>query len=163
MGAIRKRRRREAEIAFGLESTVHHWDVHGFGLWLLRDRVTGAMVGRGGIENTLATGEIEIEVAWAIVPDRWGQGLATELAHAAVDAAARVGLLELIALTLPHNVASRRVMDKAGFRYERDILHVGLPHVLYRRRLIDPAPGVCRGAPVALRPRAWVSNGIGIS
>ena len=24
-------------------------------------------------------------------------------------------------------------MEKAGFAYERDIVHVGLPHVLYRR------------------------------
>jgi hypothetical protein len=26
------------------------------------------------------------------------------------------------------------VMEKAGFEYERDIVHAGLPHVLYRRR-----------------------------
>jgi hypothetical protein len=25
------------------------------------------------------------------------------------------------------------VMEKAGFRYERDIIHANLPHVLYRQ------------------------------
>jgi hypothetical protein len=25
-------------------------------------------------------------------------------------------------------------MEKAGFRFERDLMHAGLPHVLYRRR-----------------------------
>ncbi len=35
--------------------------------------------------------------------------------------------------TLPDNLASRRVMGKAGFAYEREIEHAGLPHVLYRR------------------------------
>ena len=38
------------------------------------------------------------------------------------------------AFTLPDNIASRRVMEKAGFSYERDILRVGLAHVLYRLR-----------------------------
>jgi hypothetical protein len=38
----------------------------------------------------------------------------------------------------PGNVASRRVMEKSGFSYEREFVEageeVGLPHVLYRRR-----------------------------
>ena len=44
---------------------------------------------------------------------------------------------EIVAFTRPDNVASRRVMEKADFVYERDVLHVGLPHVLYRRRLTE--------------------------
>jgi hypothetical protein len=28
-------------------------------------------------------------------------------------------------------------MEKAGFEYERDIVHAALPHVLYRRRRSD--------------------------
>ena len=39
----------------------------------------------------------------------------------------------MIAYTLPDNLASRRVMEKAGFAYEREIQWVGMPHVLYRR------------------------------
>jgi RimJ/RimL family protein N-acetyltransferase len=31
-------------------------------------------------------------------------------------------------------VASRRVMEKLGMAYERDVVHAGLPHVLYRLR-----------------------------
>jgi ribosomal-protein-alanine N-acetyltransferase len=45
-----------------------------------------------------------------------------------------VGLDELVAFTLPANVRSRRVMEKAGLGYEKDIVHAGLPHVLYRIR-----------------------------
>jgi RimJ/RimL family protein N-acetyltransferase len=40
-----------------------------------------------------------------------------------------------VSFTLPHNAASRRVMEKAGLTYERDITHAGLPHVLYRLKL----------------------------
>ena len=30
--------------------------------------------------------------------------------------------------------ASRRVMEKTGFEFERDIVYAGHPHVLYRNR-----------------------------
>ena len=35
-------------------------------------------------------------------------------------------------MTLPDNHASRRVMEKIGLRFDRDVVHRGLPHVLYR-------------------------------
>jgi hypothetical protein len=41
-------------------------------------------------------------------------------------------LADVVCLTLPTNRASQRVMEKAGFGYERDVVHTGLPHVLYR-------------------------------
>jgi len=44
-----------------------------------------------------------------------------------------------VAFTLPTNVASRRVMDNAGFQYERDVVHADLPQVLYRARRSDDA------------------------
>ena len=125
----------EADVLDGLRAKVDHWDRHGFGMWLLRDRETGEMVGRGGLQYTYTAGLNDVEAGWAVVPERWGQGLATELARACVEVAfGPLGLRELVAFTLPDNVASRRVMEKAGFTYERDIVHAGLPHVLYRRR-----------------------------
>lgn len=124
----------EAEVAGGLAGKLEHWARYGFGLWLLRDRDTGEMVGRGGLQHTFVAGLHEIEVGWAILPERWGQGLATELAHAAVEAAfGPLQLPRVVAFTLPDNLPSRRVMEKAGFEFEREIEHVGLPHVLYRR------------------------------
>ena len=125
----------EHEIADGLAAKVDHWDRHGFGLWLLRDRSSGEAVGRGGLQYTYTAGLHDVEAAWAIVPERWGQGLATELAHACVEVGFdQLGLCQIIAFTLPENIASRRVMEKAGFEYKRDIVHVGLAHVLYVRR-----------------------------
>jgi RimJ/RimL family protein N-acetyltransferase len=37
-----------------------------------------------------------------------------------------------VAFTLPTNTGSRRVMEKLGFHYEREISRAGLAHVLYR-------------------------------
>jgi RimJ/RimL family protein N-acetyltransferase len=121
-------------MARSTEAKVEHWNSHGFGLWMARDRVTRAMVGRGGLQHTFVGGCNEIETGWAIVPERWGEGLATELALASARVAFDdLRLREIVAFTLPHNHASRRVMEKAEFEYERQIVHVGLPHVLYRR------------------------------
>lgn len=123
-----------ADVAARLEANVAHWERFGFGLWLLRDRRTGEMVGRGGLQHTFACGLPEIEAGWAILPARWGQGLASELAEAAVSVGfGSLRLRSIIALVLPDNVASRRVAEKAGFGYEREVVYVGLPHVLLRR------------------------------
>ena len=128
-----------ADARASLVDKRDHWQRHGFGLWLLRDRDTGLMVGRGGLQYTDAIGGFAVEAAWTIAPERWGQGLATELAVAAMGVAFDVlDFNEVIAITLPDNVASRRVMEKAGFAYDREIDHVGLTHVLYRR---GPHPG----------------------
>ncbi len=118
----------------GIQDKLEHWEHYGFGPWLLRDRASGVMVGRGGLQHTFVNDRHEIEVGWAIVPERWGQGLATELAQASVALAFDdLGLDRIVAFTLPYNVASRRVMEKAGFVFERGIVHKGLDHVLYRR------------------------------
>jgi ribosomal-protein-alanine N-acetyltransferase len=115
-----------------------HWERHGFGIWLLRDIRTQESIGWGGLQWTYLSELNQVEAAWAISPERWGQGLATEMAQGAITAAfGPLGLRELIAFTLPNNLASRRVMEKTGFVYERDIVHALLPHVLYRRRA-DP-------------------------
>jgi RimJ/RimL family protein N-acetyltransferase len=129
----------EDDVLESLEAKIDHWERHGFGMWLVRDRATGEMVGRGGLQYTYWVGLDEIEAGWAVMPERWGQGLATELAHACVGAAfGPLGLRELVAFTMLENLASRRVMEKAGFTYERDIVHAGLPHVLYRRVRREP-------------------------
>ena len=76
-----------------------------------------------------------MELLYGLVADAWGRGLASELARESLRVAfAELSLPELVAFTLPDNLRSRAVMERAGFRYERDVLHAGLPHVLYRLR-----------------------------
>lgn len=62
----------------------------------------------------------------------------TEAAQAILDVApdpgAGLGLDEVVAFTLPTNLASRAVMERTGFTFAGDVEHAGLAHVLYRRR-----------------------------
>jgi [ribosomal protein S5]-alanine N-acetyltransferase len=124
--------RRRDEVAALLADERGHWAEHGFGYWAWRDRATGEGVARGGLHIRPVEGEDEIELGWAVVPGRWGQGLATELARASVDAAAQLGIARVVAFTMPVNVASRRVMEKLGMTYERTFIHGQWgPHILY--------------------------------
>ena len=116
-----------------LAGHVAHWRRHGFGLWLWRDRETCDVVARGGLRHTHVGGRDEVEVGWAVMPERWGEGFATELGAASLRVAFDVLALEdVVSFALPANHASRRVMEKLGFELERDVVYAGLPHVLYR-------------------------------
>lgn len=109
------------------------WTEHGYGFWIFRTKNDGEFVGRAGLKDVQIEGQDEIELAYALLPYYWGQGFATEIARSIVELAfEHYGMQELICYTLTTNRASRRVMEKAGFRYQKDITHAGLPHVLYR-------------------------------
>jgi ribosomal-protein-alanine N-acetyltransferase len=125
--------RTAAQTLTVFERDVAHWDRHGFGQWWWRDRTAGELVARGGLQWTMVGGEASIEVGWAVMPMLWNTGIATELANASIEAGFQtLGLDSIVAYTLVTNSASRRVMEKAGFVYERPVRHLDLPHVLYR-------------------------------
>ncbi|MDP9375059.1 MAG: GNAT family N-acetyltransferase [Chloroflexota bacterium] len=115
-----------------LRRNLDHWGRHGYGLWMWCDRADGRFVGRGGLRGTHVGGNDEVELGYALMPEYWGRGLATELARASLTVGfEHLGLPDLVCFTLTTNRASQRVMEKAGFSYEREIVHAGLPHVLY--------------------------------
>jgi len=126
----------EEQVAAMLEQDAAHWERDGFGPWMCYDKETGEPVGRGGLNRTEFDGAAEVEVAWLITPERWKQGLATELGAASVEVAfGTAGLADVVAFTLPDNLASRRVMEKLGFEYEKTAPYkVYGDHVLYRLR-----------------------------
>jgi len=116
-----------------LRTADEHWQRYGYGLWLLRARADGRFVGRGGLRHLEVGGGPEVEVAYGFMPEAWGSGFATEIARAVLSVAfERIGLASVVAFALTDNLASHRVMRKVGLEFERDIVHAGLPHVLYR-------------------------------
>lgn len=108
-----------------------HWDRHGYGPWAVRERQGGAFVGRGGLAWATVAGRRAVELPWAVMPEFQNRGYATEMAQAAIAAAREAGLDRVVSLTLPDNLASRRVMEKCGLILVGEVEHVGLDHVLY--------------------------------
>ena len=116
-----------------LQRCNDHWDQHGFGLWVFRARANGQFIGRGGLMTYQIDGQDVVGLAYAVMSDHWNQGFATEMAEASVRFGfEQLGLSEIGSWTLPINLASQRVTDKLGFRYERDIEFAGLTHRFYR-------------------------------
>ncbi len=110
------------EAAEGLARYERHWDDHGFGLLAAEDRETRELVGRTGVAYHRAWPD-DPEVGWGFDPDWWGRGLATEAGAACVRwAFERLRFSRVVSICLPENAASRRVMEKLGFRLltERD-------------------------------------------
>jgi [ribosomal protein S5]-alanine N-acetyltransferase len=109
---------------------AEHWLQHGLGAWAVTDKVTGEFMGHCGLGPVPEAGEIE--VLYSLGRAYWGQGIATEAARAS----ARFGfeqanLMRLIALAVPGNIGSRRVMEHLGFVYEKDAHYFGLDLVYY--------------------------------
>jgi ribosomal-protein-alanine N-acetyltransferase len=117
------------ECASIVRQKVAHWTAHGFGMSLAF--VGDRCVGRAIAQHNRVAGRSEVEIGWAVVSDMWGQGIATKLGGHALACATDAGFERVVAFTRPDNVASRRVMEKLGLRYERHFEHTGLRHVLY--------------------------------
>jgi RimJ/RimL family protein N-acetyltransferase len=63
----------------------------------------------------------EVEIGYSLAQDFWGQGLATEVESALVEIGFRqCGLANIIAFASIGHGASRHVMEKVGFRFEKD-------------------------------------------
>ena len=112
------------------DDLLHH---ESYGVWLLDDRTTEQPVGWILLHPMDFGGHTGTEIGWAIVADRWREGLASEAAARVVEIAfTDCALAELISGTMTTNMASRGVMEKLGFTYDAEVEHAGLPHVLYR-------------------------------
>jgi len=113
------------------------WFLHGhpgfpqLGLWATVECASGAFLGRCGLLPWEIEGKHEVELAFLIDKNRWGEGFATEAASAIVSyARTDLNLERLICLITPGNAASVRVAEKVGMSYERELNDdLGLCHI----------------------------------
>ena len=127
--------RDDAQTEAYLTRNLKHWDDYGFGLWIVRDAADGRVAGRAVVRHLLLEGTDEVEVGYGFYQGWWGRGLATEIARACVEIGfTRLGRASLVALTLPTNLRSQRVLTKVGLSFDREIDHEGSRHALFRSR-----------------------------
>lgn len=92
-----------------------------FGLWATIYKATGKFIGRCGLLPWTIDGQDEVEVAYTIAQEYWGQGLATEAAQAILRLGfEKLNLSRLICVIDEDNVSSQHVAEKIGMRFERE-------------------------------------------
>lgn len=98
---------------------IAHQEQHGFCFWAVVEKESAQLIGSCGMAYQLDGGP-PIEFGYTLARSRWGQGLATEMAGAALRYTfENFNLPELNASVDSRNIASQRVLEKIGFVYQR--------------------------------------------
>lgn len=101
------------DTARQVESCIADWRRDGLGYWSIRTEQDGPIIGCGGCRAVPDRGRWNLYYRFS--PDAQGHGYATELAHAAVEAANDVdATLPVVAYMLERNPASWRVAERIG-------------------------------------------------
>lgn len=104
------------------------------GLWATIHKATGQFIGRCGLLPWTINGRAEVEVAYLLAKEYWGQGLATEAAQAIADYAFdRLDLTRLICMIYAENQASIGVATRIGMTFESEEEDEAGPYLLYSR------------------------------
>ena len=104
---------------------------HGHTFWAVERKDDDALLGFCGLKRVNAPGGEHLhgafEIGWRFREDSWGQGYASEAARRSLDLAFdRYGARFVVALTVPGNRSSLKVMERLGMRR--------MPHLDFRDR-----------------------------
>jgi [ribosomal protein S5]-alanine N-acetyltransferase len=109
----------------GIERRLKLEAERGFSPMLVFKKDNGEFIGNAGLQGVPDTPEVEI--AYHYLPSVWGKGYGTEAAIVLLaDGLDRVGLDRVIAICVPENVGSWRIMEKAGMQYAGLASYYGL-------------------------------------
>ncbi|NKI72428.1 GNAT family N-acetyltransferase [Collimonas pratensis] len=121
-----------------------HFAQHGFGLWALERKDSGALIGLTGLLQVGFSAPFTpaVEIGWRLARPHWRQGYASEAATAALAAGfEQLRLEQIVSFTADSNLPSQKVMQAIGMQRDPadDFLHPKLadghplkPHLLYR-------------------------------
>jgi len=102
------------ENAQWIESIEERFETDGFGFWAVVRRDTGELIGAAGLARIRYGAHFTpaVEVGWRLAREAWGQGLD-----------------EIIAVTVPVNVPSQKVMERLGMKrdWSANFLHPKVP------------------------------------
>ena len=92
----------------------------GYAPWTVISKDSNQIIGWGGLYNDPFDPGWGVELGYFFHPYAWGQGYGSELASAALEEATqKLQLPKVCAFARPENKVSRRLLEKAGFKYIR--------------------------------------------
>lgn len=118
----------EATVQKHLTNFIEHQEKFGYSQWAVFEVKSGEFVGRAGLAKRSLNKEVgeQVEVRFALLPQFWGLGYASELTEALIKFAfEKLKLSQIIASTGLTNEKSARVLEKNGFKYVKNIMPEG--------------------------------------
>ena len=118
-----------------VQKQIDHWGVHDYGWWAVEPIEEGELIGWSGLQYLPETDEIEI--SYLLGKPYWGKGLATESAIAGLDYGFKsLGIEKIIGIVHPENVASQKVLEKIGLRFQEQTEYFGME--CYKYLVLNP-------------------------
>ncbi|PIE14159.1 MAG: GNAT family N-acetyltransferase [Rhodobacterales bacterium] len=119
----------EAWMLYAAE--IGHWDIRGYGMWMIHDRVTDETLGMAG--GWFPAKWPEKELAWIIWPEKAGHGYALEATNAArkyfYD---QLGWNGAVSYIDPKNLDSIRLAERLGAVKDRGAPTIDGSDAVYR-------------------------------
>ena len=104
-----------------VENVFGDYEKHGFGRLAVELKGENKFIGFTGLKYLEDMDEVDL--GYRFMKEYWGKGIATESAKACVNLGFNtLGLKRMIAMVLPENIGSIRVLEKLNFEYEKEII-----------------------------------------
>lgn len=123
---------------------IGHWQIRGYGMWMIHDRDTDETCGMaGGWKPAMWP---EAEIAWVIWPGKEGRGIALEATHAVRGYLyGALGWDTAVSYIDPKNLDSIRLAERLGAVKDAGATPVDGNDVVYRH----PSPATLAGSQLA--------------
>lgn len=117
-----------------------HFNVHGFGLYAVEEKSSGAFIGFTGFAIPRFESFFTpcVEIGWRLQQSAWGNGYATEAAKACLEYGfGSLNFDSVFSFTALNNLPSERVMQKIGMKRIGEFDHPNIEqgHILCRHHL----------------------------
>ena len=90
---------------------------YGYGRWATIYKPDNKLIGFSGLKHLADLGGIT-DLGYRFLPEYWGKGIATETALVSIKYGfEELGLDRIQGIAMPENIASCRVLEKAGLRF----------------------------------------------
>jgi RimJ/RimL family protein N-acetyltransferase len=131
-----------------LPRILHYYErFAGFGFWAVIEKSTGQFLGWFEFRPLEGGCPGEVELGYRLKKSAWGKGYATEGSQALIRKGfSELGVRRVVAQTMAVNIASRRVLEKAGLSQQRT----------FHQQWPEPIEGAEQGeVEYALRKADW--------
>ena len=104
-----------------IENVFGDYEKHGFGRLAVELKEENKFIGFTGLKYLEDMDEVDL--GYRFMKEYWGKGIATETGEACVNLGFnKLGLKRIIAMVLPENIGSIRVLEKLNFEFEKEII-----------------------------------------